>query len=85
LKFTEILITKLGKNTRVMMNSGVQGKNIEYHIVDKVQNSLIDALIFDLIDNVIFVVFALYSRIYENLEPKFQKIPTNSRFAIRKK
>ncbi len=43
-------------------NAGVQGKNNEYHIVDKVQNSFIDALIFDLIDNVVFVVFALYSR-----------------------
>ncbi len=43
------------------MYSGVQGKNNEYHIVDKVQNSFIDALIFDLIDNVVFVVFALYS------------------------
>jgi hypothetical protein len=42
-------------------HSGVQGKNNEYHIVDKVQNSFIDALIFDLIDNVVFVVFALYS------------------------
>ncbi len=43
--------------------TGVQGKNNEYHIVDKVQNSFIDALIFDLIDNVVFVVFALYSRL----------------------
>ncbi len=42
--------------------AGVQGKNNEYHIVDKVQNSFIDALIFDLIDNVVFDVFALYSR-----------------------
>jgi hypothetical protein len=41
--------------------AGVQGKNNEYHNVDKVQNSFIDALIFDLIDNVVFVVFALYS------------------------
>jgi hypothetical protein len=43
--------------------TGVQRKNNEYHIVDKVQNSFIDALIFDLIDNVVFVVFALYSRL----------------------
>jgi hypothetical protein len=43
--------------------SGVQGKNNEHHIVDELQNSFIDALIFDLIDNVVFVVFALYSSI----------------------
>jgi hypothetical protein len=43
--------------------SGVQGKNNEYHIVDKVKNSFIVALIFDLIDYVVFVVFALYSSV----------------------
>jgi hypothetical protein len=43
-------------------NAGVQGKNNEYHIANKVQNSFKDALIFDLIDNVVFVVFALNSR-----------------------
>jgi hypothetical protein len=48
-------------------NSGVQGKNNEYHIVDKVQNSYENTLIFDLIDNVVFVVFALYSRIWKTL------------------
>jgi hypothetical protein len=53
--------------------SGVQGKNNEYHIVDKVQNSFIDALIFDLIDNVVFVVFALYSSIVSWLK-KYKKI-----------
>jgi hypothetical protein len=42
--------------------SRVQSKNNVYHIVDKVQNSFIDTLVFDLIDNVVFVVFALYSR-----------------------
>jgi hypothetical protein len=49
--------------TYEFLHTGVQGKNNEYHIVDKVQNSFIDALIFDLIDNVVFVVFALYSSI----------------------
>jgi hypothetical protein len=40
-------------------NSGVQGKNNEYHNVNKGQNSFIDTLIFDLINNVVFVVFTL--------------------------
>jgi hypothetical protein len=43
--------------------TGEQGKNNEHPIVDNVQNSFIDALIFDLIDKVVFVVFTLYSRI----------------------
>ncbi len=47
-------------------NSGVQSKNNEYHIVDKVQISYENTLIFNLIDNVAYVVFALYSRIREN-------------------
>jgi hypothetical protein len=56
-------------------NAGVQRKNNEYHIVDKVQNSFIDALIFDVIDNVVFVVFALYSRMIltKFSETKFSK------------
>jgi hypothetical protein len=45
-------------------NSGVQSeKQRIYHIVDKVQNSYENTLKFDLIDNVVYVVFALYSRI----------------------
>jgi hypothetical protein len=44
------------------MKTGVQGKNNEYHIVDKVENVCVNKYIFDLIDNVVFVVFALYSR-----------------------
>ncbi len=43
--------------------SGVQSKNNVYHIVDKVQNSYENTLKFDLIDNVVYVVFALYSSI----------------------
>ncbi len=46
-------------------NSGVQSKNNVYHIVYKVQNSYENTLKFDLIDNVVYVVFALYSRILE--------------------
>ncbi len=46
--------------------SEVQGKNNEYHNVNKGQNSFIDTLIFDLIDNVVFVVFALYSSLLIN-------------------
>jgi hypothetical protein len=59
------------KNMKFLLifhNSGVQGKNNEYHNVNKGQNSFIDTLIFDLIDNVVFVVFALYSRIFQNSE-----------------
>jgi hypothetical protein len=43
------------------MWAGVQSKNNEYHIVDKVENVLVNKYIFDLIDNVVFVVLALYS------------------------
>jgi hypothetical protein len=44
-------------------NSGVQGKNNAYHNVKKVQNQGIYEWILNLIDIVVFVVFALYSRI----------------------
>jgi hypothetical protein len=44
-------------------HSRVQGKNNAYHNVNKVQNSFIDALILNLIDIVVCVAFALYSRI----------------------
>jgi hypothetical protein len=44
-------------------STGVQSKNNVYHIVDKVQNSYENTLNFDLIDNVVYVVFALYSRV----------------------
>ncbi len=46
-----------------MSNSGAQSKNNVYHIVDKVQNSYENTLKFGLIDNVVYVLFALYSRI----------------------
>jgi hypothetical protein len=45
------------------MYSGVQGKNNAYHNINKVQNSFIDALILNLIDIVVNVVFSLYSSI----------------------
>jgi hypothetical protein len=41
--------------------TGVQGRNNAYHNVNKVQNPFIDALILNLIDIVVCVVFALYS------------------------
>jgi hypothetical protein len=44
-------------------NSGVKSKNNEYHIVDKFENVCVSKYIFDLIDNVVFVVLAFYSRI----------------------
>jgi hypothetical protein len=49
--------------TEKVQYSGIQGKNNEYHNMDKVQNLCENTLIFDLIDNVVFVVLALYSRI----------------------
>jgi hypothetical protein len=52
----------LSPNT-VNYNSGVQGKNNAYHNVNKVRNSFIDALIMNLIDIEVCVVFALYSKI----------------------
>jgi hypothetical protein len=44
-------------------NSGVQSINNVFHIVDKVENVGVNKYIFDLIDNVEYVVYALYSRI----------------------
>ncbi len=41
--------------------SEVQSKNNAYHIVIKIQNSIIDALILSIIDMEVCVVFALYS------------------------
>jgi hypothetical protein len=49
---------------KIKENSGVQSKNNEYHIVNKVENVFVYTYIFDLIDNVVFAVFALYSRIH---------------------
>ncbi len=43
-------------------DTGVQSKNNEYHIVNKVENQGIYEWNLNLIDNVVFVVFALYSR-----------------------
>jgi hypothetical protein len=43
--------------------TGVQSKNNEYHIVNKVENQGIYEWILNLIDNVVFVVFILYSSI----------------------
>jgi hypothetical protein len=51
--------------------TGVQSKNNVYHNVDKVQNSFIDALILNLIDIVVYVVFALYSSIVNDQKQRF--------------
>jgi hypothetical protein len=45
------------------VNSGVQSINNVFHTVNKVENVLENTYIFDLIDNVEYVVYALYSRI----------------------
>jgi hypothetical protein len=49
----------LGSDPSVMRYAGVQGKNNAYHNVNKVQNSFIDALILNLIDIVVCVVFGV--------------------------
>ncbi len=43
-------------------NAGVQSINNVFHIVDKVENVFVYIHIFNLIDNVEYVVYALYSR-----------------------
>jgi hypothetical protein len=58
--------SKISKNcVRILcsLSSGVESKNNVYHIVDKVQNLYENTLKLDLIDNVVYVVFALYSRV----------------------
>ncbi len=44
-----------------MHNFGVQSINNVFHIVDKVENVCVNKYIFDLIDNVEYVVYALYT------------------------
>ncbi len=44
------------------MKSGVQSINDVFHIVNKVENVCVNKYIFDFIDNVEYVVYALYSR-----------------------
>jgi hypothetical protein len=44
-------------------HSGVQSINNIFHIVDKVENVGVNKYIFDFIDNVEYVVYALYSSI----------------------
>ncbi len=43
--------------------TGVQRINDVFHIVDKVENVCVNQYIFDLIDNVEYVVYALYSSV----------------------
>ncbi len=47
---------------KIFSNTGVQGKNKAYHNVNKVQNQGIYEWILNLIDIVVCVVFAVYSR-----------------------
>ncbi len=51
------------KEKQHKQSSGVQSINNVYHIVDKVENVLVYTYIFILIDNVEYVVYALYSRV----------------------
>jgi hypothetical protein len=46
-----------------MVCAGVQSINNVYAIVNKVENVLVNTNIFDLIDNVVYVVYALYSSV----------------------
>jgi hypothetical protein len=55
-----------------MCNTGVQRINNVFHIVDKVENVCVNKYIFDLIDNVEYVVYALYSRIVKTKTVKIQ-------------
>jgi hypothetical protein len=50
-----------------IQNTGVQGISGVYASVNKVQNPFIDALIFDLVDGGVYVVYALYSRVSESV------------------
>ncbi len=53
---------KRGKKLPVVFNySGVQSINNVYAIVNKVENVLVNTYIFELIDNGVYVVYALYS------------------------
>jgi hypothetical protein len=61
-------------------NSGVQSKKNEYHIVDKVEIVCVNKYIFDFIDNVVFVVFALYSILYGLIKGLVQGRPTQVGF-----
>jgi hypothetical protein len=61
---------------------GRQDKNNEYHIVDKVQSSYENTLI----DNVVFVAFALYSRVFNDIlfisEIGFKILYMQSRYVL---
>jgi uncharacterized protein YvpB len=56
------IVKKYEKTKRKKDNTGVQSINNVFHIVDKVENVLVYTHIFNLIDNVEYVVYALYSR-----------------------
>ncbi len=57
-----VTIIKYGTSDKSKFDyAGVQSKNSAYHNVNKIKNSFTDALILNLIDIVVYVVFALYS------------------------
>jgi hypothetical protein len=68
----------LNRKKRKYSHTGVQSKNNVNHIVDKVQNSYENTLKFNLIDNVVYVVFELYSSIqsldYSTPHTKFVEV-----------
>jgi hypothetical protein len=68
LSISQINLTyiSLDATNRLLINAGVQSINNVYANVNKVQNPFIDALIFDLIDNGVYVVYALYSRMVDS-------------------
>jgi hypothetical protein len=47
----------------IFLDNQYNCKNNKYHIVDKVQNSYENTLIFDLFEILVLVVFALYSSV----------------------
>ncbi len=60
----------------IMENTGVQSINDVFHIVVKVENVCVNKYIFDLNDNVEYVVYALYSRINTLQNAKLEPIST---------
>jgi hypothetical protein len=59
-----------------MESTGVQSINDAFHIVNKVENVFVYTYIFNLIDNVECVVYALYSRVVglQNVEDKCNRL-----------
>ncbi len=62
-------VKKLKNKNFSYSNSGVQRINNVFHIVVKVENVCVNQYILDLIDNVEYVVYALYSSIFVFFHP----------------